>query len=61
MGWFSQDKNDDTHTQVKSGVNNDTGKSQTEFIIAQRDGSGHDHIAINDSGETTSHTSRSEK
>ena len=61
MGWFTQDKNEDTHTHVKAGVNNDTGQVQTEFIIAQRDGSGHDHIAINDSGEITSHTYRGEE
>jgi hypothetical protein len=61
MGWFSQDKNENTSTQVKSGVNHDTGKSQTEFIVAQRDGSGHDHIAVSDTGQVTSHTHRSEK
>lgn len=60
MGWFTQDKNEDTHTQVKSGEDKD-GNPQTEFVIANRDGSGHDHVAINDQGDTTSHTSRSEK
>lgn len=56
MGWFTQDKNEDIHTKV----NDDNDDPQTEFIIAQRDGSGHDHIVISQDGDITSHTFREE-
>jgi len=59
--WETQNVTAGIRTKVKSGENHDSGGTpQTEFIIARRDGSGHDHLAINDRGETTSHTSRSE-
>lgn len=52
MGWFTQDKSDDTHTSVKAGTSHDTGSATTEFIIADRDGSGHQHVVIDDHGNT---------
>jgi hypothetical protein len=51
-GWFNQDKNSDTDTQVKAGHDNARGVDVTEAIIADRDGSGHQHVAIDDQGNT---------
>lgn len=55
MGWFTQDKNDDTHTKVSdSGYSVDRQCNTTEFIIADRDGSGHQHVVISDTGDVIS-------
>jgi hypothetical protein len=52
MGWFSQDRNEDTKTQVKSGYDKSHDTPVTEFIIADRDGSGHQHVVIDEKGDT---------
>ncbi len=50
MGWFNHDKNEDTVTEVKAGYSRDHDVPVTEFVIADRDGSGHQHVVIDDSG-----------
>lgn len=50
VGWFEQDKNEDTNTQVKSGYSHDQGRATSEFVIADRDGSGHQHVVLDDHG-----------
>ncbi len=50
MGWFTQDHSDDTHTSVKAGYSRDHDVAATDIIIADRDGSGHQHVVIDDSG-----------
>ena len=51
MGWFTQDKTADTHTKVDTGFDVDNQCRTTEFIIADRDGSGHQHVVVSESGD----------
>lgn len=51
LGWFTQDETEDTVTKVSSSVSRDTGKPQTEFVIADKNsGDNHTHVAIDQDG-----------
>lgn len=49
-GWMTQDRTPDAHTSVKGGESYDLGVPTTEFVIADRDGSGHQHVVLDDGG-----------
>jgi hypothetical protein len=52
--WSTQSDSKDTTTKVSSSTNRDTGRAQTEIIIADKsDGGNHTHVAIDSSGNTT--------
>lgn len=57
-GWVEQDVSEDTHTNVKAGESYDLGVPTTEFVIADRDHSGHQHIVLDNYGnEIVNHRS----
>ncbi len=47
-GWVEQDVTEDTHTRVKAGESYDLGVPTTDVVIADRDGSGHQHVVLDD-------------
>lgn len=54
----TQSKDDDVHTKV-AGRDSKTGEPASDFIIANRDGSGHEHVVINEDGDTVHDTTES--
>lgn len=51
MGWNTQSDNSSTNVQVSTDSSRD--RAQTDFIISDKsDKSGHQHVAIDDKGNT---------
>jgi hypothetical protein len=46
----TQDRTADVHVTVQGRESHDHGVPTTDFIIADRDGSGHQHVVIDDQG-----------
>ncbi len=59
--WAVQDRTEDLTTQVKGGFSHDRQAPTTEFLILDRDGSGGQHIVIDDMGEEIYNGSHKDK
>lgn len=46
----TQDRTDDVHVSVQGRESHDHGVATTDFVIADRDKSGHQHVVIDDMG-----------
>jgi hypothetical protein len=46
----TQDQNADYHTKVNAGWSHDQQSPTSDFIIAARDGSGHQHVVLDQYG-----------